>query len=200
MTDTEIKSMNFKKKIAKILNLKTQPIRSKSTTSDWAYKLSVRQVSLIFEVKNLKCFGLFGRLKKFKSFIVEYDKMFNNKSDKNFDVELFRSKLYTKHLKFNAMYDSLLYCQGKNAKKEFLEMFGYEYNGVDDLNRIVKKNSFILDKLKMLMPVETKKQDGITFTQAVAYVEGSKELSIDRNMKLFEFKILYDIELKKWQT
>ena len=157
-------------------------------------------MSLIFETSNLKCFGYFGRRVKLNAFLKEYNSLFNNKKDENLDVEIFRQKLYTKHLKYNAIYDSLLYCQGENAKKEYFDLFGEEYVSVDQLERIAKKNAFILEKLKILMPVESdRKNESITFTKLVTLVEGSRELPLDRNIKLFEFKEIYDIELKKWQ-
>ena len=49
--------MKTLQKIKKKLEIKTQEILSESTQKRWVYKLSIEQVSLIFEANDLSCFG-----------------------------------------------------------------------------------------------------------------------------------------------
>jgi len=155
-------------------------------------------VALIFEANYRKCFGILIA-RNFNQFIREYNQLFNPQNT-NLGNDFLRLKFYTKHLKLLAMYDSLLYANGENAKAEFIKMFGVEYTNPEQLKFITDENQRILDKLKMITPVEKKQDKGIGFGELVLIVESSRGMAIDRKMKLWEFKKIYDIELKKWQT
>ena len=66
------------------------------------------------------------------------------------------------------------------------------------INAINDKAKFFIDKLKSQIKPETK--NGLTFSELVAIVENSRQIQIDREMKLFEFHRIYELELKKWKN
>lgn len=172
----------------------------RNTQSNWVYRLTVEQVSLIFEANDLKPFGLFFRGRKLEQFNSEYNQLFN-KQNNQLGNEISRLRLYLKHLKLMAMYDSLLYAKGENALFEFRTMFNSEYTKPEQLKLITDENTRILEKIQILTPKETvKKENTITFNDLVLIIETSRNMAIDRKMKLWEFKKVYDLELKKWQT
>ena len=187
--------MDFKKKIAKILNLKTQSGLQPNINGYWVYKLTVEQVSLVFDANFRGCFG-FYKERNFNTFLLEYNQLFNS-GNKQLENNIFRTRLFLKHMKLQAMYNSLLYSKGINAKKEFVNIFGYDYTEIKDLKRVTDENNRILDKLKII----SKPMNGetIAFSDLVVMVETSRKIPIDRDMKLWEFKKVYDLELKKWQ-
>lgn len=187
-------------KILKKLKPKTQSILSKNIQNYWVYKLTIEQVSLIFESSNYSFFGLFNRSKKLAKFIEEYNRLFNlNSGDKELNTDIFILKLGVKRMKLRAMYNALLFGPGANAKKEFAEMFGHEFTGLKDFKLIVDEGNRLQDKIKMLQPGTKQNDKSITFNQLVIMVETSRGLPIDRNIKLYEFKKMYDIELTKWR-
>lgn len=193
--------MDFKKAIAKILNLKTLLIRSKNTRNNWVYKLSIRQVSLIFESGDLSCFGFLFRKRKFDSFKVEYDKYFNVNTDKQFNSDVFLLKL--KNKAFNilpALYSDLMTVCSDEAKQTYLEYFGNEFKDISQLEPILKKINFLKEKISSIPDTAISKDKGLSFADVVILIESSINRYIDREMKLYEFKKIYDIELKKWQA
>jgi len=154
---------------------------------------------LIFESNDLSPFGLFFRVRKFNQFAKEYDSLFNKGSgDKEFNANLFLMKLYVKQLKLRAMYDALLNSEAVNSRAEFKLMFGKDFEGIEDIKRIVNENERLSDKIKIMSNVSPDKKESITFNQLVIMVESSRNIPINRNTKLFEFKKMYDIELEKW--
>jgi len=165
----------------------------------WVYRLTIENVSIIFESNDLSCFGLFFRKQKFNQFLKEYDLLFNKGADdKQFNASLFLMKMYVKQLKLRAMYDALINSDAENSRAEFKLMFGKDFEGVEDIKRIVNENDRLSDKIRIMSQNAPDKKESITFNQLVIMVESSRGLPINRNTKLFEFKKMYDIELAKW--
>lgn len=191
--------MKFKKIIKKIFHSSTGESSQKPILKHWIYKLTIEDVSIIFESNDLSCFGLFFRGSKFNQFIKEYDSLFNKgASEKQFNANLFLMKMYVKQLKLRAMYDALINSDGVNSRAEYLEMFGKEFEGIEDIKRIVKENERLSDKIKIMSQNTPEKKESITFNQLVIVVESSRNIPINRKTKLYEFKKMYDIELEKW--
>jgi len=163
----------------------------------WVYRLTIEQVSLIFEANDLSCFG-FNSKKKNLEFIKEYNNLFNSKDDlSQLNANRFLLKLYVKHLKLRAMYRALIHCDAKNSKAEFKKLFNKDFEAVEDLDLIVNEAARLNDKMGMLKtPISNK--DGISFSQLVIIVETSRGVNISRATKLFEFYKMFKIELEKW--
>jgi len=158
--------------------------------------LTVEQVSILFESGDLSCFGR-NKKKKFKQFVLEYNSLFNHKTNKKeFFSDIYNFRLYVKHLKLRAMYDSFTSCEAENAKTEFKEIFKKDFEGVGDLKLLTDEANRINDKI--LINNQPKKESDISFSKLVDIVESSRNVHIDRNIKLFLFKEMYDIELEKW--
>lgn len=194
--------MNFKKKIKRILALKTLLTQSGNTNPYWVYRLSINQVSLIFDASYRGCFGFLFRSLKFSRFVIEYNKLFNgNDGAKVLDSSILRLKLQNKAYNIlPAMYYDLITVNSDLAKSMFIEYFGEEFTNTNQLERILKRISFLEEKLKsMEIPVQEQKA-GLTFTETVNRIETSRAIPIDRNIKLYEFKTMYDNELEKWQN
>ncbi len=174
----------------------------KHTINYWVYKLTIEQVALIFENKDYSCFGLFFRQRKLSRFLDEYNRLFNKGAgNKELSLQFTVFKMYTKQMKLRAMYDSLIYSEtAENAKKEYKLLFGKDYEGVDDLNKLVSEANRLTEKIKLLErpQKETEDKNSIGFAQLVVIVESSRGIPIDRKIKLFEFKKMYEIELEKW--
>lgn len=95
------------------------------------------------------------------------------------------------------MYDSLTNCEGDNAKLEFKAMFHKDFETIEDLSRITKEADRLKSKMDILNEPVTDNKNGITFGRLFIIVEASRGIPIDREIKLFQFKELYDIELEK---
>ena len=176
---------------------------SKPTTNYWVYKLTIEQVALIFENHDYSCFGLFFRKRKLSRFIDEYNRLFNKESgSKELSLQYTIFKMYTKQMKLRAMYDSLVYSEtAENAKREYFLLFGKQYEGIEDLNKLVSEANRLTDKIKLLERPpknEHENKNSIGFAQLVVIVESSRGVHIERKTKLFEFKKMYEIELEKW--
>jgi hypothetical protein len=126
--------------------------------------------------------------------------LFNEKEiNATFNKSIDTLRIINKINELKAVYYSLLYADGKHAKEKFIEIFGREYKGdKEDFEAINSKTQFFVDKLKSSQQEE--KKGGITFSELVAIVENSRKIQIDREMKLFEFHRIYELELKKWKT
>jgi hypothetical protein len=123
--------------------------------------------------------------------------MFNSGGDaKQLGTDRHLFKLYLKHTKLRAMYDSLTTCVGENAVAEFKEIFGHEFKSIDDLKLLTGEAERVNDKMKILSVPN--KKEGISFSKLINIVEVSRGITIDRNIKLFQFKDMYDTEIEKW--
>jgi len=171
------------------------------TKNYWAYKLSINSVSLIYDTGFRRCFGLFNRSEKFKSFTEEYNKLFNSQNtSKYFNSDVFRLKIENKvHNILPALYSDLMTVCSDLAKSTYKEYFGVEYHGADQLERIIDEINRLKEKIQILNK-PTDKKDGVSFSETILLIEDSRGIEISRNIKLYEFKTMYDKELKKWQT
>ena len=134
------------------------------------------------------------------AFLKEYNELFNSQeSTKALNSERFLSKLQVKHLKLRAMYDSLTTCDAPNARAEFKLMFRKDYEDIEDLKLITNLAEQLGGKMKG-MATPKAKGEGMSFVEVVQAVELSRNIPIDRQIKLFEFHTMYKTELKKWQT
>lgn len=182
--------MGFKKRLKKILNLGTQKTSSGDISKVWVYKKSIRDAEVFFET------GRFTGDKE--AFTAEFNQLFNQKEiNIHFNKDVDRLRIVNKINELRAIYYSLAYCEGENAKAKYEEYFGEDYIGKKQLERINKKAKFYIDKLKVISQKE--KNNGITFPELVVMVESSRGINIDREMKLFEFHRIYELELKRWQ-
>jgi intein-encoded DNA endonuclease-like protein len=75
-------------------------------------------------------------------------------------------------------------------------MFHKEFESVDDLKLIVDKADGFNNKMKILKPVDEKKE-GVSFSRLVLIIEDSRGIPISDKTKLFKFKEMYDIEIEK---
>jgi hypothetical protein len=132
----------------------------------------------------------------------EYNTLFNQAEiDKEFNVHVDHLRLSNKVAELKAIYYALIYGDGENANKRFAEMFGKKFEGTEaDIKRINDKAQFFIDKINQLQKNNKQSDKGITFNELIAIVENSRKIVIDREMKVFEFFKIYELELKKWQT
>jgi len=81
------------------------------------------------------------------SFLNEYNNLFN-KSEINaaFNKDIDRLRLSNKIDELRAIYYSLIYSDGENAKERFKELFGKEFEGIEsDIKKINDKAQFFID-------------------------------------------------------
>lgn len=178
-----------------MFNLKIPGILRKDTKSFWVYKVSIREAGIYFDTDSFK----YGK-RAARRFQNEYNDLFNKNEiskaiSKNFDLFRLQSKID----ELKAIYYSLIYADGENARERFKILFGKEFEYTEnDINRINDKAKFYIDKINALP--KPKEEKGITFNELIAIVENSRGITIDREMKVFEFHKIYELELKKWQT
>ena len=145
--------MKILQKIRGKSEIKTQEIQSEAIRKRWAYELSIDQVALIFEANNLKCFGIDYK-KEHAEFIKEYNQLFNpdtdNKNNKQFNTDRILFKMQLKQQKLKAMHDALTACDVENSRNEFREMFGKDYDSIDDLKLLVDEFNRLSPKIKIL--------------------------------------------------
>jgi hypothetical protein len=99
-------------------------------------------------------------------------------------------------MKLRAMYDALTSCEAKNSRIEFKNIFHKDFESIEDLKLLTNEANRLNDKMKIFTP-DTIKKDGISFVKLVIMIEDSRGKPIDRKIKLYEFKNMYDIELEK---
>jgi hypothetical protein len=194
--------MKILSQIRKKSKIRTQKTSLQPIQKHWVYKLSIEQVSLIFEAHDLSCFGR-NKAKKYIQFINEYNELFNSGSGvKEFNTDKLLLRWYTKLLKLNAMYNALTTCEAENSKAEFKNMFNKDFESIDDLNLITAESNRFNDKIEILKPLKPLKStnDGIPFVKLVRIVEISRSINIDREIKLYEFYGMYKTELEKWNN
>lgn len=182
----------IRKKLAKLIPGNPSEI----TKGRWVYKLTVEDVSLIFDVADLSCFG-FRKRKKHREFLAEYNNLFNpGSNDKQINIDRYRLKLQTKLMKLRAMYEALATSEAENSKAEFELMFGRRFSEVEDLKILTNESERIAHKIKTLLIPQ--KDNGISFSQLVVIVETSRGIAISQKTKLFRFYEMYKLELEKW--
>jgi len=100
-----------------------------------------------------------------------------------------------KHMKLRAIHQGITSCEGKKSKELFKAVFGKEYESKDDLKLIINEANRLNDKMSILERPKT--GQSMTFSQLVTMIETIRNLPIDRKLKLFEFKNIYETELSK---
>ena len=194
-----VKFTGFKKRLRKIYDSAIQSILSRLIPKGWAYKLTVEQVEYFLDSKDLSVFsGWFKRAKSIR-FLNEFSQMFNNRAMlSDFQNDVMRLRLFNKINELRAMYNALQYSEAPNSQERFKELFKNDFKPTDENFKLINdKAEFFINKLKSIP--DKGKKEGLSFSEIVAMVENSRGIPIDRNMKLFQFKRIYDIELKKWQ-
>lgn len=102
-------------------------------------------------------------------------------------------------MKLRAIYDSLVSCNGDNAKELFYKLFGVEYS--DETAQILHSaRSKVKDQIRILSQTKSDSMESISFESLVVMVETSRGIAIDGDTKLSKFKNIYDAELKKWKN
>lgn len=134
----------------------------------------------------------------FKRFIKKYNEFFNIKAQNNAnDWFILKLRNLVNNL-YPSLYYALIYDDSEEPKKIYKELFGKEPKTTEDLNKIVSEIGRLSDKLK-IYDVPKDKQPSIDFSDLIPMIEQSRGISIDRNMTLYEFKKIHDLEVKKWQ-
>jgi hypothetical protein len=155
------------------------------------YSVSIKEAIVFFET---------GKLKVNKAqFNNEFNELFNKSEyEAAFNRNIDYLRLSNKVEELKAIYYSLLYADGENAKKRFKELFGKDFEGTEeDIKKINDKAKFFIDKIKS-MPKP--KDSGLSFADIVTIVENSRGINVDRSMSVFEFYKIYELELKKWKN
>lgn len=180
-----------------MLKIKTPKILSRNTQSNWVYRASIRDAGILFETGKWR-FGKYAAI-LFKN---EYNQLFNQTEiNKEFNTRINYLRLSNKVTELKAIYYSLIYANGENASNKFAEMFGKKWEGTEaDIKSINDKAQFLIEKINQLQKPNKENEKGITFNELIAIVENSRNISIDRQMKVFEFYKIYELELKKWRT
>jgi len=116
----------------------------------------------------------------------------------DFQNDVMRLRLFNKINELRAMYSALQYTNAPNSRERFKEIFKKDFESKPENFKLINdKAEFFINKLKSIP--DKGKKEGLGFSEIVAMVENSRGVSIDRKIKLFQFKRIYDIELKKWQ-
>jgi hypothetical protein len=134
----------------------------------------------------------------YRKFQKKYDEFFNIKRNKGLVDDWFVLKL--KNLiggVLPGMYYALLYGEDESAKEQYKKRFGKDPETVEDLNLIVNQINKIMDQLSVLDNKPEEK--GVSFSELVALIENSRGIPIDRNITLWDFKQIHDLEITKWQ-
>ena len=151
-------------------------------------------------------------MKTFIYLCCHYDIMIDDKDRELIEVLRENSRLKTKDIsndwfilklknKVNnllpALYYALVYYNDDSSREIFKELFGNYPYGKDDLMRIVKEIGRLSDKLE---GYETQDESpSLQFSEIIPMIEDSRNMPVDRNISLWDFKQIYDRELQKWQ-
>jgi hypothetical protein len=169
-----------------------------------AYNIPIQNVSLLFETQDL------GHLSKhwmpkfllrftYKRFIEKYNEWFSDKSVSSvINDSLYILRLKNKIENILPLIHTILKItpDSKLANEGFEEEFGRKYKGENDLKLIENK----IENLQLKLPKEAiVNNKGISFSTLISLVESSRGIGIDRNITLYDFKNIYEIEREKWQ-
>lgn len=129
----------------------------------------------------------------------KYNEFFNIKKENKLADDWYVLRLRnTVNNYLPALYYGILYGNDDEIKERFKNKFGKYPETAEDLNMIVKEIDRLLDMLKVL-DSQTDNEDGIGFSELVALIENSRGIPINRDITLWDFKQIHDIEVKKWQ-
>jgi hypothetical protein len=170
------------------------------------YDLSLNEVSRMFETNDITILCKYRfiparfALIRFSQFMVEFSEMFNRDEVNELLVDDIQRLKITNRV-YNilaAMYQGLLMTGDQRFKDLYKETFGRDYNSLADLKVIISEIDRLKGKLKELgSPTKIQGKGTISFEQIITYVEMILDRSIDREMKLYQFKYQYDLAVKR---
>ena len=168
-----------------------------------AYNIPIYRVGLLYETKNVRHLSKYWMPNFLLAIIYirfqkKYDEFFNIKSNNGLvdDWHILKLKNMVNNY-LPALYYSLIYGENDESKRQYKELFNKEPETTEDLNLIVDRINKIIDQLSIIDNKPEK--ENISFSKLVALIEGSRGIPIDRNITLWDFKQIHDIEIEKWQ-
>lgn len=175
------------------------------------YTLSIQDVSVIFEKDSPRLISTvwlpgFILRRYYARFLMEFSEMFNgHQMESLLSDDIYRLKIINRvnNILF-PMYQGLaleLFISREipEFRKMYEEVMGRKYNGKEDLKAIIKEIERLKSKLAEVPAAEmvVSKNKKLSFEQVIANTEVILDRSLDRNMKLFQFKKQYDLAIAR---
>ena len=177
------------------------------------YNITLEEVSMMFETDNIKVLSKYSILpikiiKPYhKHFMIIFSEMFNSKEIESL-IEDDNTKLRIIHRVYNILtplywlllnYRFVSSEKKKLFKDKYKEIMGRDYNSDEDLKLIIGEIKRLKEKLTDFnnIPQKVIKNQKVSFEEVITYTENVLERTIDRRMKLFQFKREYDLAVKK---
>ena len=162
------------------------------------YTMNLGRCSLLFETKNIRLICKIWlpkmlTIKAYNRFMLEFSEYFNKRSlDQITNSRAMKLFLYNRvNNLYPSLYNWLLLMPDKEAKEFFRELFLKDYENAEDLYLIKNEIKRLSKKLKALL-IEPVKETETKFSDIIANVQMITGATIDRKMKLYEFKSYFD--------
>lgn len=173
------------------------------------YTMTLNRCSLMFETENtlLMCryVPVWGHRRAYNKFLNEFSEMFSSQSrSRIMDNSSLQISMYNRiNNLLPALYFGLMFDCNPELEKYYKEKYGKEFKELADLNVIVSEMNRLRDKYRELFAAQQEKKAviqtevKINFENLIVQCENTLELSISRDIKVFQFKSYYDNTLKK---
>lgn len=171
------------------------------------YTLTIQDVSELFETENprllCRCWlpGFLVR-RIYTRFLVEFAEMFNGREVQGLIMDdIYRLKIMNRvnNILWPMSMIILLNDTHPDFRKMYEEIMGRPYRSRDDIKLIIKEIERLKSKLEEAGSPMDKVQASskLSFEQVIAHTEVMLDRSLDRNMKLYQFKKQYDLAIAR---
>ena len=169
------------------------------------YQITLDEVSLMLERddRRLLCRSRWvpgWALNRYYSrFMLEFSELFNaSEVSQLIDDDIMRLKIINRvNNILHPLYMGLLISDKPEFKQIFYDTIGKTYNSKEDLKLIIREIERLKDKIREMGSPEDQPKGKLSFEEVITYVEMVLERSIDREMKLYQFKYQYDLAIKR---
>lgn len=166
------------------------------------HSITLNEVSVMFDREDPTVLRRFAWVpaaacrRYYTRFMIEFSELFNrNEINDLLSDDILRFKIVNTALLYLPMlYNGLLFSSDERFRELFKEKFGKDYTAIEDLKVIITEIDRLKGKLKELgTPQQVVESKGVmSFERVIDFVEQIRDLPIDRNIRLFQFKELYD--------
>lgn len=171
------------------------------------YDITLDEVSLMYETGDTRILckrrwipaWMVNRY--YQRFNLEFSELFNaNEVSQLIDDDIMRLKIINRvNNILHPLYMGLLISDKPEFRQIYYDMFGRTYNEKDGLKAIIREIERLKGKMKEMGMAGEAVQSGQkrSFEEVITYVEAVLERSLDRDMKLYQFKHQYDLAVRR---
>lgn len=136
---------------------------------------------------------------QYTRFMRTFDEMFSGgEVSKELKEESSKIALYNKIKNIlPLLYLGLLYEETEYQKELFKHYFGKDFEKGEDLMLIKNEIGRLSKRFKVMYPEKEVQSGGLTLEELIVSTESILDRTIDRGLRLYQFKTYYDLAIKK---